>query len=417
MSGGKSREKICYNQYVGDQIRYPTKIYFQGVTKMGYGRMKAFISHEKKPYMYSLDFECDCSVYKTLHPIERYFSYKSTGVKADKNKKDLSHAERFCLHSQEVYGNIPDCDGSDGMNPLILEIYKRLWNWEKEYYAFGNISMPDFKGEFGGDTINSMQTVFESVMKYALSEPDSAFGQYQKKSYSFLKCLQIYCTSPQKFILEMEQMSDFINFVNLYHTVGNMVLVPRYFNRGRYAKTYDFWDSSLVWLKNDGFSYKGQQIFDKHDFIKYINYFYLWDYVEFVNGTYKVKPLFDSHKNIENGSVNNALLWTNISDKQDLKQFLKNACENIERRGLFMTVLMRLKSTDNPTLKDICRQFFNIVQGDEFLNTVHQNGFRNVACMLLELLKPFANQNNAEYKQIYDEVMLLYTSKGSKPDN
>lgn len=101
-----------------------------------------------------------------------------------------------------------------------------------------------------------------------------------------------------------------------------MVLVPRRFNSGRYGKLLilGFFFSMA---QNDGFAYGNQLLFDKRNFTKYINYFYLWDYVESVNGEYRVKPLFNSHSNIENGNVYNSLPWTNISNEQDLKQFLK----------------------------------------------------------------------------------------------
>lgn len=78
----------------------------------------------KKPYEYCLDFEYGNSAYEALNPIERYLAYKSTGVKIDKDKQNLSNAEKFCLNSLNTYGDIPDCDGSDGRNALTLDVYK-----------------------------------------------------------------------------------------------------------------------------------------------------------------------------------------------------------------------------------------------------------------------------------------------------
>ena len=173
------------------------------------------------------------------------------------------------------------------------------------------------------------------------------------------------------------------------------------------GKTFDFWDSSLVWLKNDGFAYGNQLLFDKRNFTKYINYFYLWDYVESVNGEYRVKPLFNSHSNIENGNVYNSLPWTNISNEQDLKQFLKNACENISKRGSFMSILMRLRSADNPKLKEISDEYFNIIQGD-FLHNVHMDGYNDAVTILLRLLENFDDKNDKDYKLLYDGIMSLY---------
>lgn len=375
---------------------------------MGYDRIEIFVKNEEKPYEYCLDFEYGNSAYEALNPIERYLAYKSTGVKVDKDKQNLSNAEKFCLHSLNTYGDIPDCDGSDGKNVLTLDVYKKLWNWEKGYYSSGVISTPNFQGEFGGDTMNSMQTTFNALMGYALSKSENSnLRQYQKNNYSFMDCLQIYCNYPKELLFELQKETDFIRFADLYHTIGNMVLVPRRFNSGRYGKTFDFWDSSLVWLKNDGFSYGNQLLFDKRNFTKYINYFYLWDYVESVNGEYRVKPLFNSHSNIENGNVDNSLPWTNISNEQDLKQFLKNACENISKRGSFMSILMRLRSADNPKLKEISDEYFNIIQGD-FLNNVHMDGYNDAVTILLRLLENFDDKNDKDYKLLSDGVMSLY---------
>lgn len=375
---------------------------------MGYDRIETFVKNEEKPYEYCLDFEYGNSAYEALNPIERYLAYKSTGVKVDKDKPNLSNAEKFCLHSLNIYGDIPDCDGSDGRNALTLDVYKKLWNWEKGYYSSGVISTPNFQGEFGGDTMNSMQTTFNALMGYALSKSENSnLRQCQKNNYSFMDCLQIYCNYPKELLFELQKEPDFIRFADLYHTIGNMVLVPRRFNSGRYRKTFDFWDSSLVWLKNDGFAYGNQLLFDKRNFTKYINYFYLWDYVESVNGEYRVKPLFNSHSNIENGNVYNSLPWTNISNEQDLKQFLKNACENISKRGSFMSILMRLRSADNPKLKEISDEYFNIIQGD-FLHNVHMDGYNDAVTILLRLLENFDDKNDKDYKLLYDGIMSLY---------
>lgn len=195
---------------------------------MGYDTIEKLVSNEDKLYGYCLDFEFENSNYKSLDPIERYLAYKSTGERIDKTKTDLTKAEKFCLHSLNTYGNIPDCDGSDGRNLLTLDIYKKLWNFEKGYYSFGTISLPNFQGEFGGDTMNSMQTIFNALMKFSLKKSDnSKLKHYQKNNYSFLDCLNIYCDYPQEFIFELQKTPEFVRYANLYHTLGNMVLVPK----------------------------------------------------------------------------------------------------------------------------------------------------------------------------------------------
>lgn len=99
--------------------------------------------------------------------------------------------------------------------------------------------------------------------------------------------------------------------------------------------------------------------------------------------------------------------WTNISNEQDLKQFLKNACENISKRGSFMSILMRLRSADNPKLKEISDEYFNIIQGD-FLHNVHMDGYNDAVTILLRLLENFDDKNDKDYKLLYDGIMSLY---------
>lgn len=197
-----------------------------------------------------------------------------------------------------------------------------------------------------------------------------------------------------------------LRYANLYHTLGNMVLVPKRFNSGRYKKTFDFWDSSLVWLKSNGYSYGNQLMFNKSDFTKYINYFFLWDYVECVNGEYRIKPLFNSHKNIEMGNADNTSLWSNIDDELNLKQFLRNACKNIKRRGVFMSILIRLKGSCNSNLNSLADDYFNIIQGD-FINEVHTDGYNDALMILLRLLDNYSDEvikdAKAELLKLLDE--------------
>ena len=362
---------------------------------------------DQKPHKYNFEYECGMADYLNLPPIERWITYIATFANPKEGYFPVETIN-FASEAKKKYRTLADCDGSgnSGNNELIHEIYNVLFAWKNEGDNIRKVGA--FKCDFGGDTMNSMQTTFNALMGYALSKSENSnLRQYQKNNYSFMDCLQIYCNYPKELLFELQKETDFIRFADLYHTIGNMVLVPRRFNSGRYGKTFDFWDSSLVWLKNDGFSYGNQLLFDKCNFTKYINYFYLWDYVESVNGEYRVKPLFNSHSNIENGNVDNSLPWTNISNEQDLKQFLKNACENISKRGSFMSILMRLRSADNPKLKEISDEYFNIIQGD-FLNNVHMDGYNDAVTILLRLLENFDDKNDKDYKLLSDGVMSLY---------
>lgn len=128
-------------------------------------------------------------------------------------------------------------------------------------------------------------------------------------------------------------------YVKIYHTIGNFVLVPAYFNQQRGAslricggeKINDFWDLSLKYLHENGF---GGIV--PGDFTWYINYFFLWDYVYVKNGEYYSKQI-------------------SPRDKKDIKQcedFFTETVRLIKRRGIFMTAMLTLDPKDYKTLQE-----------------------------------------------------------------
>lgn len=62
-----------------------------------------------------------------------------------------------------------------------------------------------------------------------------------------------------------------------------------------------------------------------------------------------------------------------------------------------MSILMRLRSADNPKLKEISDEYFNIIQGD-FLHNVHMDGYNDAVTILLRLLENFDDKNDKDYK-------------------
>ena len=72
-----------------------------------------------------------------------------------------------------------------------------------------------------------------------------------------------------------------------------------------------------------------------------------------------------------------------------------------------MSILMRLRSADNPKLKEISDEYFNIIQGD-FLNNVHMDGYNDAVAILLRLLENFDDKNDKDYKLLSDGIMSLY---------
>ena len=149
-----------------------------------------------------------------------------------------------------------DLDGSDGSCELIREIYSKLWNWniyDKEVVdtSFGKIN--DF-GIFGGDTMNSVQTTMGYCIRRikTKSKHSQNYKDETGNGWGIGTCLQLYCEFGKEFFInDLESIIGFKSYVDVYHTIGNFILVPKYFNPYRNSKVKDYWDRSLWLLKKE----------------------------------------------------------------------------------------------------------------------------------------------------------------------
>lgn len=127
-------------------------------------------------------------------------------------------------------------------------------------------------------------------------------------------------------------------FAKLTHTLGNFVLVPYGFNAARYLPTNDYWDAALKILEEKGFETKKGLLFKKENYKRYINYFFLWDYVE--KDGYKAKPLFGKEIGKRARKPNG---------EKEITEYLQNVNRYIRRRGIFMVAMLRIATnTDYP---------------------------------------------------------------------
>lgn len=373
--------------------------------------------------------------YKDKGEIERYFIYRST---ASENKGSCyDECNKLVEDNLEKYGNIPDCDGSGENCELAADLYKILWGWktkgtDQTFFPLTNKTFK--KSRFGGDTMNSPQTIINYLMieideknqKYHF-ERDAAYEKRKREkpeckypNISIKYCLHLYKMFNSEFIEKLNSNTILKNYIAAYHTLGNFVLVPEQFNGVRGINyTEDFWDSSLVWLKKYGFIYlytdkntkavceinKKNRImtvstknsisiddwvsnnpkttvyyFNKEYFVQYINYFFLWDYVKMEGEKYKVKKLFNSHDKIEDGDnfSDSAAFWTNVTSKEEAEEFMKNATAFIRRRGIFMTAMLKLSPQDYKTL-----------QGEIFSKDEVYKSFEYVIEMVIQKVKKF----------------------------
>lgn len=300
--------------------------------------LKEFIS-EKEPWEYNFEFECGDEEYAKLDTFERYFTYKiSPEITAYDN------ANKF-IKKQCGYSPVYDPDGSGkGFYPIIHKIYNALWGWEKNSYnTFGKLKCGQDLCEFGADTMNSVQTALGLTI-----EPNRG---NRRSFYWTLECW--YSNKKNYEQIWKDMKAD--DYIDAYHTLGNFVLVPKWFNGDRGTKLYlckdketpgyakskkdgkyykkidDFWDLSLEYLNVNGFKKikKSEVNFDKDNFNWNINYFFLWDYVNENVGSRRYEPKY---------------IGIEEKGERDLKKFFIYSTKFIHRRGKFMTAMLMIQN-------------------------------------------------------------------------
>mgnify|MGYP000689413057 CR=1 FL=1 len=263
-------------------------------------------------------------------PILLWYIYK----KIDENEKNV---------------RLFDCDSWNGSNDLMDEIYDRLWR--NKMNKWGCSSSHD---KFGGDTMNSFATTF-----HALFCDGDSFLAYKKeiKSIESEEREEKKKREEEKKREEKKKFYDALRkYAKLTGCLGNFVLVPKGFNgyRGLAGTIRDYWDLSLHELRCDQ---SGQGWLDQVDmpFNKYINLFFLWDYVSGKkNGGYRARPLFKSHEAI---LMREKMVLPRKADGEgasdDFSAFTENTNRCILRRGAFMSAMLHISAEDSDSYDKI----------------------------------------------------------------
>ena len=259
----------------------------------------------KEYYEYYADKHMDDTAYLNLldklpvmadnDAVEKWFQYKTL----DEN---LSKGKLF------------DCDSSNGTCHLSEQIYKVLWGYGV-VEAFHSIS-------FGGDTMNSFATILDDFAD----------------AHSLRECREKYNSNPnyKKLIDDI-----FGSYAAATGRIGNFVLVPKGYNKSRNNRFKDFWDRSLAFLQSTD-----NQYLLEGEFTKYINYFFLWDYVYLRDeANYGVRSMQSKAFTETRGYSGPSPELNSIMPSEDeIPVFLGNAISAINRRGIFMTAMLRLAS-------------------------------------------------------------------------
>lgn len=245
-----------------------------------------------------------------------------------------------------------DCDNWNDTCELTKQIYKSLWGWEKNGGGFGTAKGFD-PIALGGDSMNSVATTLNAYVKYAESEG---------------------CKK------EIDKI--FSNYMWATGCIGNFVLVPAHYNgyRGLDNCINDYWDLSLYELKR--LAGPGKWL-SAGLFARYVNYFFLWDYVacDEKKSKYYVKSLLlNEFRNSNEYNSSYMVSDRAMPRKEEIPIFLKNATWAIERRGIFMTAMLQLQADIGPDMYDKLRK-------EIFTSASCYSSFCEVLELLLKWLK------------------------------
>ena len=244
------------------------------------------------PTEYNFEFENALLAESGLDTYSRYFTYKADNENA--RKSGYENGKKFADDVYGKFGSMADCDGTLESNEndtcmLTREIYRTLWGWKDTNSGKINrygVSAIDSFGMVGPETMNSAQTIVNMIIKASFEKcTDKSIISLKNGRISANFMLELFSNEYSKKNLEewLDEIRGLSSYLDCYHTLGNFVLVPAYFNPYRASVVDDFWDQSLCLLANKNtkwISNNNEIIWDKNSFVRYINYFFLWDYTE-----------------------------------------------------------------------------------------------------------------------------------------
>lgn len=283
-----------------------------------------------------------------------------------------------------------DCDRGS----YAKEVYQELWGFDStSNFDFQNICVGSKEILMGMDTMNSFWTTFawclntwckdDIHMIFGISKITLKSVDILLHNYGDLKRMLVKNTSEEIFC-------KLQTFAKLTHTIGNLVLVPKYikpytqgtqtFNQARALQCNDYFDLSLKWiLKND------EDVWDTNTLDHYFDIFILRDYVTLNN---QIIPFTDTHKNIIYNDANNESRPKNM---EELIQLLDNINNKIINRGKKMHQLLMNKNIDINQDQENTQIKTNLFKAQKpLINANDESGFKNRK----ELIQLFDNINN-----------------------
>lgn len=309
-----------------------------------YINIENLLNRCNEPRKYNFEAESDEPDISDMSGFEKFCIYQASKPAAKKSAYDSGR--KFAEEVQSRYPTYKnfDCDGSGAdikqgkLCMLSRNIYRALWGWKDiEKTEFDNKEYKIKKNErygkcgielgyVGPDTMNSANTLLNIIVSDIVTK-NSNMKKILRGRCSIRYTLELFKNKQisDLFIENINSVSNLEDYLDEYHKIGNFVLVPAYFNNYRAAKVKDFWIESLVCLKEkqkgDKWIYKNSNIlWDADNFILYINYFFLWDYLD------------------GNG---NFIDYTSLREN-DVSEYMKRIVNHIKKRSAFMALMLEV---------------------------------------------------------------------------
>lgn len=200
-----------------------------------------FLETSNGPLHYDFTNDCTESVdYQKKKGYSKFFIYKSHRSKKPEGSEIYPIAASVIEKNFELYGNIGDPDTE---SRLLQTIYSVLWPEIKEKKGEYMVN----RGWICSDTMTSVQTTLNAFIGSRMPE---VLEQYGVNRVSNKMCIELYRTN-RSFRKMLKSSENLLHFIEVYHTVGNFLPVPKGFNvaRSGYFGSHDYWDLTLMKIK------------------------------------------------------------------------------------------------------------------------------------------------------------------------
>lgn len=205
--------------------------------------MKEFLT---KPEEYDFT-ECTASTeYQELQKLDRFFAYMMKSKVEKKTKYENVNKKYNEYKKNRIFDGLVDPDSNCR---LLRDIYKDLWE-DKYPYDF-TCKKESF---IYGDTMNSANTIFNKFARlspYGNSVPDKGI----------LGVISLYYADTD-FKKYLDKSKELVNFINVYHTIGNYIPVPKGVNVWKANTFNDCFDLFLAYIYN---YYNASEILNRNE--------------------------------------------------------------------------------------------------------------------------------------------------------